>query len=937
MPNDLPWPLLPIIAAGRAGQQSGPTPAAPVFPDAELEIVVGVYLGANPAADPGTWPDPVDFSDRLLRTPISAVRGRRPGQKTLSAGSCTFWLDNTDGALTPLLPTSTYYPDWDLGVPVSLAVDNLGDVGVTPPQRRFAGFANDITPVMIPGTNGVNISAVRVTLGGVWRRISQGSVVKSPLLRTILGKNKTAPIAYWPCEDSQGATQIASALPGGTPITGAVIPQFTADGIPGSAGAVVLVDTTPPNDLGVTITLPSASGYQIEYTFVSSSVITTYPVVNMECGTFMGGVGVAAELADGRPHHLAVQVVQNGAAVDMTSYRDGVFGTTIAGTPAVLSQSLRLTIGYSPDGEALITHIAVYGFDDMGVSADRVSAARAYDGEQAHVRIGRVCAEEGIPYSSSASQSNEVGPQPIADVTEVIVDAETVDHGMVFEDFTFGLGYRASSQRENLAAALTVDLSTYRTTKGTQADVLTPVRNDQRIRNEWTVTRPDGITQTAIDEAHQAKRGRFNDAATVNVDGDARVLDEAQWRLHEGTFDGLRYAQVPLDLGANPASLLPAWVAAALGDRLDRINHLVEHPTEDVRMQVEGYAERIRHLGWDAQLNAEPYDPWAIGALAGTSADTNPILGRLAGDDLAAIRTALSSTATSIPFDPNVYRWTTAADDFPMTVRLAGETVTVSSIATTAATFVNAGAMSSADNAAVTPALYPGRATNDWIFVLARIRAAGAGVIDTPPGYTRIIFPGVSASAEMQLFVKVHGPTESDPTITPSGGAAGDTVSAVTFGFRNMPISLDDLNDAVIYAAALTNTAAQNVAFPGNPVKKAGAPIDGCVALLLAGKDDAWTSVAPASGMTEAVDAATTTGNDQSLTVDYSIQTTATPIGHGSLVVTGGISAVSNGYVVAFAAGFQTMTVSARSVNDVVKAQTAGTLVEVDNPLILGL
>ncbi len=905
------------------------------FPDTELDIIVEAYLGADPTADPATWPTATDLSSRLLRNPIPIQKGRRPGQRTLSAGSCVLWLDNSDGALTPLLATSAYYPDWDLGVPVRVSVDN---VGASPPYVRVAGFANDISMVMVPGTNGVNVSAVRVTLGGAWRRIGQGSVVKSPLLRTVLGRNNATPIAYWPCEDEEGATQIASGLPGGIPMTGAV-PHF-ADRIIGSAGTLDLGPNSPISMvLSATIPLPSSAGFQIEYAGLSDYTLGI-SVLTIRSGTLPATeLTIPGALADGLPHHLAIQAVQNGANIDFSSYRDGVFFAT-SSVAGVLSTSLTIT-NFAPSTfteDVRIAHITVYGFDDMAISADRSAAPKAHFGEQAHDRIGRVCAEEGIPYSSTATQSNECGPQPIADVIQVLTDAEAVDHGILFEDQNFGLGYRASSQRENLSAVLTVDLSTYRTTKGTQGDVLTPVRNDERIRNEWTISRPSGSTNvTAIDEAHQAKRGRFNDSATVNVRDDTRIGDEAQWRLSEGTFDGLRYAQMPLDLGANPATLLPTWLTMNLGDRVDRINHLVEHPTETVRTQTEGYSELLRTRGWDAQLNVEPYQPWAIGVLADTTADTSAILGRLAGDPLAAIRTALTTTATSIPFDPNVYRWTTAADDFPLTVRLGGETATISSISTTAATFVAAGAMSSADNAAVTPAIYAGAAANDWIFVLARIRAASAGTIAISAGYQRIRFPGVSASGEMQLFAKVHSGSESNPTITPTGGAAGDTVCAVTFGFRNMPISLADLNDAVIEASALTNASAQDVAFPGLSVKKSGAPIDGCVVLLLAGKDDDWTSVAPAAGMTEAVDAATTTGNDQGLAVDYAIQTTATPLGHGSLVVTGGAAAVSNGYMIAFAAGFQTMTASARSVNDVIKAHTASTLIEVDNPLIAGL
>jgi hypothetical protein len=938
MPNDLPWPILPLIAARQAGQQSGPTPpAAPTFPVTELGLIVEAYLGADPTADPNTWPDPVDLSGRLIRTSIGITRGRRPGQRSLSAGSCTFWLENTDGALTPLLATSEFYPDWDLGVPMRISADNVGDVGMVAPHVRFAGFAADITMVMVPGTAGVNVSAVRVTLGGTWRRISQGSVVKSPLLRSNLSRGAAVPIAYWPCEDSDGAAYIASGLPGGIPMTGAT-PVFASSNIPGSAGALDMSSGPGVLGLSAVVALPSSSGFQLEYSAYTEVTTDPSELLFISSGTLPLTTIAISETLAGSPHHFTVRALQNGANVDFTTYRDGVFSSTTP-VPGVLGTSLYIANANPNTAEIVqIAHIVVYGYDDIGVSADRAAAARGNPGEQAHLRILRVSREEGISCSCSAAQSNECGPQPTADVTTVLTDAEGVDHGLLFEDFTFGLGYRASSQRENLAASMTVDLSTYRTTSGTQADVLAPVRNDQRIRNEWTIARPNGNTNvTAIDEAHQAKRGRFNDSATVNVEDDTRILDEATWRLSEGTFDGLRYAQVPLDLGANPGTLLATWITMDLGDRIDRTNHLAEHPTETVRLQIEGYSEVLRPLGWDAQLNAEPYQPWAIGALAGTSGDTNPVLGRLAGDELAAIRAALTSSGTSIAFDPNVYRWTTDADDFPLDVRLGGETVTVSSIATTAATFVAAGSMSSADNAAVTPAIYAGAAADDWILVLARIRAASNGVIDTPLGYTRIRIPGVSASAEMQLFVKVHSGTESAPTITPTGGAAGDTVSAVTFGLRNMPIALDDLNDAVVDASALTNTAAQNVAFPGSLVRRSGAYIDGCVVLLLAGKDDAWTSVAAVVGMTEAVDSATTTGNDQSLAVDYVIQTAATHVSPGSFTVTGGISAVSNGFVVAFAAGFQTMTASARSVNGVVKAQTARTLIEVDDPLILGL
>src|SRR5688572_4901784 len=111
------------------------------FPDTDLDIIVEVFLGADPTADPGTWPVATDLSGRLLDKPIAGSRGRRRGTKTAASGGYTFWLDNSDGALTPELASSTYYPDWDLGVPVRLSVDN---VGASPPYPRMCGYVASI-------------------------------------------------------------------------------------------------------------------------------------------------------------------------------------------------------------------------------------------------------------------------------------------------------------------------------------------------------------------------------------------------------------------------------------------------------------------------------------------------------------------------------------------------------------------------------------------------------------------------------------------------------------------------------------------------------------------------------------------------------------------------------------------------------------------------
>jgi len=378
-----------------------------------------------------------------------------------------------------------------------------------------------------------------------------------------------------------------------------------------------------------------------------------------------------------------------------------------------------------------------------------------------------------------------------------------------------------------------------------------------------------------------------------------------------------------------PLDFVGQWLESDIGDRLDRINALAEHPTEDVRLEVEGYMETIRHRGWTAQLNAEPYDPWRIGVMANPTGDTDADLGRLGGDGRAAIRAAITSTATSIAFDPSVFRWTTDVDDFtpPLRVRLGGEVVDVSNITTTAATFVAAGTVAHAVNASVTPSMPAGVAAGDLLLVLAAIRNSGGGEPVTPDGYVELL-----DADNVKLFGKVHSGSEVAPTVIFANGVANADTTAQMAAFRNMPTSVDDL-DIVVSSAQQLNASAQDIAYPALPAIN----IPGCVVLVLGWKQDDWTSVATLSGFTEIGEPDTTTGDDQGIVWDYVIQTTPDVVLPSSFSVTGGASAISVGAVVALAGGFQTLTVSARSTNGVVKDHPAGTNLEVEDVLIHGL
>jgi hypothetical protein len=99
-----------------------------------LDIVARIAPGADLTADPSTWvfvdltcPSPVNPAQtisRVLNTPITVKRGIAVGGTNAQTTSATVQCFNLDGALTPQLVTSPYWPYVDAGTPIQVAVRN---------------------------------------------------------------------------------------------------------------------------------------------------------------------------------------------------------------------------------------------------------------------------------------------------------------------------------------------------------------------------------------------------------------------------------------------------------------------------------------------------------------------------------------------------------------------------------------------------------------------------------------------------------------------------------------------------------------------------------------------------------------------------------------------------------------------------------------------
>lgn len=188
--------------------------------------------------------------------------------------------------------------------------------------------------------------------------------------------------------------------------------------------------------------------------------------------------------------------------------------------------------------------------------------------------------------------------------------------------------------------------------------------------------------------------------------------------------------------------------------------------------------------------------------------------------------------------------------------------------------YTGTGTAAHGTNTAVTPGLPSGLVADD-LLVLA-VGTTGNAVPDTPPGWTLI------ANAQpLWLFERYHDPAVAAPTVTFTGGAAGDSMSAVISAWHNGELGNTPMNGIV------NTSAAQNITTPPLTI-----PEDGHEVFLVSWKaSDATAAVPPYEFELRTL--ASTTG--QSITVSSipsDLDVRQVPYG-GPITVTGGIAAPS--------------------------------------------
>lgn len=626
---------------------------------------VELAFGADPTTDPVGWTW-TDVSDHVADQDITITRGRRDETADPEPAQTTVTLFNLDGRFTPHKRDGAYWPEVTLGVPVRISARLEDD---DPWNVRFVGQVSEWAPTWVT----FDEAHCAITCNGVLRRLGQGQrPLESALARHLPVDGDV--VAYWPLETGSLIEEPASPIDGVRPITRRRRVEWGADDtLPGSkplpkipsggktnwSGRPPAVDTTWTAHMLVRVPAVSsettvmrlwtATG-QLRVT-ITSTQLFLYTRLNDDPAAGWSGLYAAPLDADPTDDWFRVSVTctTGGFQVRTTFAGDTTpFGhITATGDPQVRLTAAGLVVNSAPSDGIAFGHLAISDTpDDWTPDADL-----GHQGETAADRFERLGAEEGLTVEiiGDTDLSTPLGPQRPKTLLELLAEAAAAEAGM-WGELVDEAGVFLRTRQDRYTQPTDWDL--------TVADIdepFTPILDDQRTRNDITVTRDGGASARATDIDGDV----YDETVTLSLHHDAQARFHAEWRLRAGTWDEMRYPQVTTD------RLL------ALGDRVKVSDLPAQHPAAAADLVVEGLTETILGDDWTVTANCSPAGVWDVAILE----DDTIVDARLDTSEatLDADATALASTIT-------VTGGTWATGDVPFDIAVGVETMTVTNI-----------------------------------------------------------------------------------------------------------------------------------------------------------------------------------------------------------------------------------------------------------------
>jgi hypothetical protein len=586
------------------------------------------------------------------------------------------------------------------------------DAEITNRQVRFAG---EIPEWPIDQDTSGNDIWMEVEASGRLRRLrSNSSPVQSTLRRRIPTYN---PLAYWPLEDGEESTQAASPIDGVRPLLLRNVDWASNDTLVASDALPVLASngTDLPTLRGVVPTGTASTEWTVKWMQrldTANTTLRTYMRIYstgtvqqwliqirndltrvigiQDDGTtlFTDDTTTGSDLFN-QWNEVRMDVSQNGGNVDwQLTFIDvgGEGGSAVGSYAGTVGRPIAVTSpgdGYHADLDGLaIGHISVW--DDLSDGDNAYEdAVTAWSGETAASRLDRVAAEEGIEISLAASftDTHTMGGQRAQPLYEVLQDTADVDGGILYEHrWDNRLAYRDRISLYNQTPKLVLDY----TADGHVMPPLRPKPDDQNTKNDVTVTRTSASSyRTRLEEGplsileHPNGVGPYPDGVTLKLETDDQARAQAGWRLHLGTVDEDRYAEVNVWLQSAP-SLEDQVLSVDSGDRMQIENPPGKFQYDTIDLLVGGYREFINQYRWEFSFLCEPASPWDVAHAGEEDAADFDVHWSWVDTTGTELVEALSTTETDVDvITTSGPRWTADHNDSPFLWTVAGETVRV--------------------------------------------------------------------------------------------------------------------------------------------------------------------------------------------------------------------------------------------------------------------
>lgn len=596
---------------------------------------------------------------------------------------------------------------WSLNASASITNTHrrlVGEVPAWPPRRDLSG--KKITVPIAPA--------------GIMRRLGSGNKpIKSAAFRSITFNDPDAPIlGYWPCEDGKEATSVASGLSGGPaaaitfgPLSLSESTVFvSSDPLPSMATGVIEMPiprytVTGESQMRFFLNIPSggttnnaiiarmyttgtAKRFKLQYGTGGTLRLIAYDADDV----VIDQTGAVAFEADGKIQRFSIGLTQVGADVQVTM---GSLEPNASVANVLVDTLIGMTVGRvhlmsigSPDDieDTTMGHVTFQAVETN--LFDIVEQLDGYKGERAGTRIVRLCEEQGVTatYSGPLADQHKLGPQRAAKFVDVLQEAAKSDLGYLLERReSVELYLRDRSSLYNQTPSLTLDYS-----QGLISPPFDPDDGDKLTKNSVIVSVDEGSSSApAILETGRMSIqdppngvGLYDVDETFSLDSVGKATDMSYWILHTGTFEGLRYNRITINLANDRAHALATEIMETdVGDLIRLTNLPSDLPPDDVDLIVIGYSEEFGPSAWKITfvcIPGEPYSTIEIPA-ANREGDYASVRWDTAASELTA---AITDSATTVNVTTTgQYGWTEDPEDTPFFVKVGeGELAKVASI-----------------------------------------------------------------------------------------------------------------------------------------------------------------------------------------------------------------------------------------------------------------